>query len=170
MNLIANNNQHYIWIKYYVNERKKRFYFLLNCKVWCFNVNSEAISRGISIKNCWTFYDISSPEKIIHPRKSKFYPLKFFFIPNVLRDENFYPGINFFFPGWIIFSGDEKIFLGDENLFSGDATCFPGIKSGDIFFFSGKICTFLGMKSYGAFKIQLQSGVIFFQSILLNFW
>ena len=39
--------------------------------------------------------DISSPEKIFHPRKSKFYPPKKFFIPKVLRDENFYPGIKY---------------------------------------------------------------------------
>ena len=62
--------------------------------------------------------DIPSPEKTFHP-------LKEISIPNVSRDENFYPGIKFNFPGMKkSFSGMKirgwKFLFWVYNLFSGD--------------------------------------------------
>ena len=80
----------------------------------------------------------SSPEKSIHPQKSKFYPPKKIFIPNVLRDENFYPGIEIIFPGMKYLFREWNIYFGDKKIFLGDE------KSGDENFFSRASTCFPG--------------------------
>ena len=85
-------------------ERIKWFFFIFNCKVWCFICEQWSdFARNWKLKSFGL-------NKIFHPRKRYFIPGKVNFIPRKI----FHPQR---FKGWKFLSGDENYFSGDEISF-----------------------------------------------------